>query len=90
MPLTGEVLEKATRALTEEEKKVMETEWVGKTGEKRKLEVRILSGASIGSLRDYFADDYGASKAQKVLPIRSEMAWTRSQMERVDSSRTAH
>jgi len=38
---TGEILEKATRALTEEDRKTMDTEWVGKTGEKRKLEVRI-------------------------------------------------
>ncbi|KIJ49424.1 hypothetical protein M422DRAFT_27784 [Sphaerobolus stellatus SS14] len=34
-----EILEKATRALTEEDKKLMDTEWVGKTGEKRKLEM---------------------------------------------------
>ncbi|KAF8577311.1 hypothetical protein K439DRAFT_1639807 [Ramaria rubella] len=34
-----EILEKATRALTEEDKKQMDTEFVGKTGEKRKLEM---------------------------------------------------
>ncbi|KAF8481490.1 P-loop containing nucleoside triphosphate hydrolase protein [Gautieria morchelliformis] len=34
-----EILEKATRALTEEDRKQMDTEFVGKTGEKRKLEM---------------------------------------------------
>ncbi|KAF9051114.1 hypothetical protein BDZ89DRAFT_525184 [Hymenopellis radicata] len=34
-----ELLEKTTRVLTDEEKKVMETEWVGKDGTKRKLEM---------------------------------------------------
>jgi len=34
-----EVLEKSTRVLTEEEAKALETEWVGKNGEKRKLEM---------------------------------------------------
>lgn len=35
----GELLEKATRVLTDEEKKVLEQDWVGKDGSKRKLEV---------------------------------------------------
>lgn len=35
----GEILEKATRVLTDEEKVVLEQEWVGKDGTKRKLEV---------------------------------------------------
>ncbi|KAF8919883.1 P-loop containing nucleoside triphosphate hydrolase protein [Mucidula mucida] len=34
-----ELLEKTTRVLTDEEKKIMETEWVGKDGTKRKLEM---------------------------------------------------
>ncbi|KAJ7772608.1 P-loop containing nucleoside triphosphate hydrolase protein [Mycena maculata] len=34
-----ELLEKATRVLTEEEKKVLDQEWVGKDGSKRKLEM---------------------------------------------------
>ncbi|GJJ06507.1 hypothetical protein Clacol_000699 [Clathrus columnatus] len=34
-----EILEKATRVLTEEEQKVMDTIWVGRTGEKRQLEM---------------------------------------------------
>lgn len=35
----GELLEKATRVLTDEEKLLLEQEWVGKDGSKRKLEV---------------------------------------------------
>lgn len=34
-----EILEKVTRVLTDEDKQMMEKEWVGKTGEKRKVEV---------------------------------------------------
>jgi hypothetical protein len=36
---TGEILEKATRVLTDEEKTLLDQEWVGKDGTKRKLEV---------------------------------------------------
>lgn len=39
MRLTGEILEKATRVLTDEEKALLETEFVGKNGQRRKLEV---------------------------------------------------
>ncbi len=35
----GELLEKSTRTLTAEEKALLEKEWVGKNGSKRKLEV---------------------------------------------------
>lgn len=35
----GELLEKATRVLTPAEQAIMDTEWVGKDGSKRKLEV---------------------------------------------------
>ena len=38
--ILGELLEKVTRVLTAEEKKVLEQDWVGKDGSKRKLEVR--------------------------------------------------
>lgn len=38
----GELLEKATRVLTPEEQKVMDQEWVGKDGSKRKLEVSVI------------------------------------------------
>lgn len=36
---SGELLEKATRVLTAEEQIVLDQEWVGKDGSKRKLEV---------------------------------------------------
>lgn len=35
----GEILEKATRVLTADEKALLDQEWVGKDGSKRKLEV---------------------------------------------------
>ncbi len=35
----GEILEKATRILTDAEKQQMEVEFVGKNGQRRKLEV---------------------------------------------------
>lgn len=38
----GEILEKATRVLTEEEKVILEQDWIGKNGTKRKLEVSSL------------------------------------------------
>jgi len=38
--ILGELLEKATRVLTAEEKHILEQDWVGKDGSKRKLEVR--------------------------------------------------
>lgn len=37
----GEILEKATRALTDEEKVIFDRDWVGKDGSKRKLEVSV-------------------------------------------------
>ena len=38
--IAGEVLEKATRVLTDAEKAQMEVEFVGKNNQRRKLEVR--------------------------------------------------
>jgi hypothetical protein len=35
----GEMLEKATRALSEEDKALLETDFIGKNGQRRKLEV---------------------------------------------------
>lgn len=37
---SGEILEKATRVMTPEEKELMNTDFVGKNGERRRLEVR--------------------------------------------------
>lgn len=36
---SGELLEKATRVLSPEEQRIFDTDWVGKDGSKRKLEV---------------------------------------------------
>ena len=38
--LVGELLEKATRVLTPEERAIFDIDWVGKDGSKRRLEVR--------------------------------------------------
>jgi len=37
--ILGELLEKATRVLSEEDKRVLDQEWIGKDGSKRKAEV---------------------------------------------------
>jgi hypothetical protein len=37
--LSGELLEKATRVLTDEEKALLDKDFVGKNGQRRKLEV---------------------------------------------------
>ena len=39
--LLGEVLEKATRVLTDEEKALLDKDFVGKNGQRRKLEVSV-------------------------------------------------
>lgn len=48
----GEILEKQTRVLTDEEKAQLEIEFVGKNGQKRKLEV----GAELSHLRRLESD----------------------------------
>ena len=39
--LLGEILEKATRVLTDEEKALLDKDFVGKNGQRRKLEVSV-------------------------------------------------
>lgn len=39
LPYVGEVLEKVTRVLTPEEQALLDQDWVGKNGTKRKMEV---------------------------------------------------
>jgi hypothetical protein len=39
--ILGEILEKATRVLTDEEKALLDKDFVGKNGQRRKLEVSI-------------------------------------------------
>ena len=43
---SGEILEKATRVLTDEDKALLETDFVGKNGQRRKLEVRFMFKSS--------------------------------------------
>jgi hypothetical protein len=38
-PHLGEILEKSTRVLTPEERELLDKDWVGKNGTKRKMEV---------------------------------------------------
>ena len=38
-PCVGEILEKVTRVLTPEEQALLDQDWVGKNGTKRKMEV---------------------------------------------------
>ena len=38
----GELLEKATRALTDEDKALLDKDFVGKNGQRRKLEVSVV------------------------------------------------
>lgn len=69
--LSGELLEKATRVLTAEEQAVLDQEWVGKDGSKRRLEVYTLvdfylSRKLIGYL---LLDDHGSPEIKKILPI---------------------
>ncbi len=39
----GEVIEKATRVLTDEDKALLDKDFVGKNGQRRKLEVSVVS-----------------------------------------------
>jgi hypothetical protein len=55
-------VEKATRVLTDEEKRILDQDWVGRDGSKRKVEVCF-------KIRDVCAVNYGATKAQEVVPI---------------------
>jgi hypothetical protein len=53
---SGETLEKATRVLSDEERALMNQEFIGKNGEKRRIEVRRLVNFQAQSLepRDAF------------------------------------
>lgn len=70
--LLGEVLEKATRVLTDEEKALLDKDFVGKNGQRRKLEVSA-TPALCPCL--YFRIDllriayHGPSKTEEILPI---------------------
>lgn len=68
---SGEVLEKATRVLTDEDKALLEIDFVGKNGQRRKLEVSVLP-CSYSILRiEHIASlaCHGSSKTEKILPV---------------------
>lgn len=69
--MPGEILEKATRILTDEEKLVLDQDWVGKDGSKRKLEVsmQLLLFHQKHKLTDFSIADHGPSKAKEIFPI---------------------
>lgn len=70
--LLGEVLEKATRVLTDEEKAILDKDFVGKNGQRRKLEVSATPSLCpclylrIDLLRIAY---HGSSKTEEILPI---------------------
>jgi len=66
----GEILEKATRVLSEEEKAQLEVDFVGKNGEKRKLEVCTPRKFFSLSLKPRLVD-HGKAKVKKIIPIRN-------------------
>lgn len=80
--LLGELLEKATRVLTSEERAIFDIDWVGKDGSKRKLEVcqSILKVHDIDELNATNTASYGSAEAKKVFSVRSQMAGPRSQI----------
>jgi hypothetical protein len=77
----GEILEKSTRMLTPEEAKVLDQDFVGKNGERRKIEVRTPSVYRLKKWANSLLPvHYGPTKAQKVASIRDQVARTRSQV----------
>ena len=67
---SGEILEKATRVLTEEEKAQLEVEFVGKNGQRRKLEAwfsSLIPGCHAAYVSRTAA--YGSPKIEEVFPV---------------------
>ena len=52
MFLLGEVLEKATRALTDEDKALFDKGFVGENGRRRKLEVSVVHAVTTSRIED--------------------------------------
>jgi hypothetical protein len=77
----GEIVEKSTRMLTPEEAKVLDQDFVGKNGEKRKIEVRNPSIYRLKKWANFLLPvHHGPTKAEKVASIRDQVARTRSQV----------
>jgi hypothetical protein len=67
---SGEVLEKATRVLTDEDKALLDKDFVGKNGQRRKLEVSIVPCFTVCyELNILHVAYHGSSKTEKILPV---------------------
>jgi hypothetical protein len=71
----GELIEKATRVLTPEERVIFDTDWIGKDGSKRKLEVcSFYPGYTILRFLHCDTAGNGPAETEKVIPVRSQVA----------------
>jgi len=52
LPYVGEILEKVTRVLTPEEQALLDQDWVGKNGTKRRMEVNQRCSHVVASAAD--------------------------------------
>ena len=68
----GEILEKVTRILTPEERALLDMDWVGRNGTKRKMEVSCLHLTALGCGRATHGcvGNHGPTKAEEIAPIR--------------------
>ena len=70
MFLLGEVLEKATRALTDEDKALFDKGFVGENGRRRKLEVSVVHAVTIRrELKILVVAYHRLSKTEKVISV---------------------
>jgi hypothetical protein len=82
--LSGELLEKSTRVLTEQDKALLDQEWAGRDGSKRKLEVwntNVVSAARSTDGNKLDVAHYGSTKAQEDIPVRDQMEGPRSPLQ---------
>ena len=66
-------MEKTTRVLTDAEKAQFEVEFVGKNGQRRKMEVRSMAEVSLDCIDPALLDDHGPTEIEEVLPIRDQV-----------------
>jgi hypothetical protein len=68
--ILGEILEKATRVLTDEDKALLDKDFVGKNGQRRKLEVSVPPPHICTFQSNILHTAYhGSSKTEEILPI---------------------
>ena len=65
----GEELEKVTRVLTDEDKALLEVEFVGKNGQKRKMEACDIPFFTLACELTLCLDDYGSTKVEEVSAV---------------------